>query len=69
MVLIFGKDSCPYTEAARDHYTDTGVAFEYINVKKRPDGLEQMLAYSKGKRQVPVIVDGGNVTIGFQGGT
>jgi len=24
-----------------------------------------MLAYSKGKTQVPVIVDGGKVTVGF----
>ena len=67
MVLIFGKDTCPYTEAAREHYEAKGVPFEYINVKKRPEGLEQMLAYSKGKRQVPVIVEAGNVTIGFGG--
>jgi glutaredoxin 3 len=67
MVLIFGKDTCPYTEAAREHYESEGVAFEYINVKKRPDGLEQMLAYTNGKRQVPVIVDGKSVTIGFGG--
>lgn len=69
MVLIFGKDTCPYTEAARDHYAGKGVAFDYVNVKKRPDGLQQMLAYSKGRRDVPVIVDGGDVTIGFAGGT
>jgi glutaredoxin len=69
MVTIFGKDACPYTQAARDHYESKGLPFEYINVKKRPDGLEQMLAYSKGRRQVPVIVEGGNVTIGFEGGT
>lgn len=69
MIRIFGKDACPYTQAARDHYLAEGVPFEYINVKKRPDGLEQMLAYSQGKRQVPVIVDGETVTIGFDGGT
>jgi len=28
-----------------------------------------MLKYSKGKRQVPVIVEGESVTIGFDGGT
>jgi arsenate reductase-like glutaredoxin family protein len=28
-----------------------------------------MLKYSKGVRKVPVIVDQGNVTIGFNGGT
>jgi len=28
-----------------------------------------MLEFSKGRREVPVIVDGGNVMIGFAGGT
>jgi len=67
MVLIFGKDSCPYTLAARDHYRDEGVAFEYRNVKKDPAALTRMLQFSGGRRDVPVIVDGDRVTIGFGG--
>ncbi len=41
--------------------------FEYVNVKKDPKGLEDMLGYSKGRRDVPVIVQDGKVTIGFGG--
>lgn len=41
--------------------------FEYINVKKNPVDLQRMLAYSGGRRAVPVIVDGDQVTIGFGG--
>jgi glutaredoxin 3 len=68
MVLIFGKDTCPYTRDARDHYTKRGVPVDYRNVKKSPADLERMLEYSHGKRQVPVIVEAGNkVTIGFGG--
>ena len=66
-VLIYGKDSCPYTLAARDDYQDRGVPFRYINVKKNPAELEQMLALTKGQRRVPVIVEQGKVTIGFGG--
>ena len=69
MVIIFGKDSCPYTMAARDDYTARGSAFEYVNVKKNPARLSEMLKYSGGRRAVPVIVDAGVVTIGFEGGT
>jgi glutaredoxin len=43
------------------------VAFEYINVKKNPAALERMLGFSQGRRAVPVIVDNGEVTIGFGG--
>jgi glutaredoxin len=43
------------------------VAFEYVDVKGSPEGLKEMLRWSKGKRDVPVIVDGDKVTIGFGG--
>ena len=66
-VVIYGKDACPYTQAARDDYARRGLAAEYINVKKDPAALERMLEYSKGRRLVPVIVEGGRVTIGFGG--
>ena len=67
MVQIFGKDACPYTQAARDHYASLGAPFEYFNVKKNAAELERMLAFSRGKREVPVIVEGDTVTIGFGG--
>jgi glutaredoxin 3 len=67
MVLIFGKDGCPYTEAAIEDHKRRGVQAQYINVKKAAVELERMLVYSQGKRRVPVIVDGEKVTIGFGG--
>jgi hypothetical protein len=38
-----------------------------MDVLKDPAALEQMLEYSGGKRKVPVIVQGREVTIGFEG--
>ena len=67
MVLIFGKDTCPYTQNAREHYGAAKVPVEYVNVKKDPADLARMLTYSQGARRVPVIVDEGKVTIGFGG--
>lgn len=67
MVEIFGKDTCPYTQAALDDYRKRQVPFQYVNVKKSAADLDRMLGYSKGQRRVPVIVDDGNVTIGFGG--
>lgn len=40
---------------------------EYRNVKVNPKDLEEMLQLSQGERRVPVIVDGGKVTIGWMG--
>ena len=67
VVRIFGKDTCPYTQAARDHYLGLAIPFEYVNVRKNPAALERMLALSHGRREVPVIVEDGKVTIGFGG--
>ena len=67
MVTIFGKDACPYTQAAIDDHRRRDVPFAYVNVKKDPAQLERMLLYTKGQRRVPVIVDGDQVTIGFGG--
>ncbi len=67
MVTIFGKDTCPYTRAARDDYAQRGIDVEYVNVKSSADGMARMLRHTGGRRDVPVIVDGDQVTIGFGG--
>ncbi len=67
MVTIFGKDSCPYTQAAIEDHERRGIEFEYVNVKKNAGELQRMLVFSRGQRRVPVIVEGERVTIGFGG--
>ena len=68
-VLIFGKDAWPYTRAAREAYAKQNKKVEYLNVTSDPDHLDRMLKHSKGARKVPVIVEAGEVMIGFDGGT
>lgn len=40
---------------------------DYRNVKKSASDLDEMLGHSAGARRVPVIVEGGKVTVGFGG--
>ena len=68
-ILIFGKDTWPYTTAAREAYKKKGGGFQYINVIGDTEKMNAMLKYTKGTRKVPVIVEFGKVTIGFDGGT
>jgi len=65
-VEIFGKDTWPYTIAAREDYAKRKVPFVYINVKNDKQELERMIALSGG-RQVPVILEAGKVSVGFGG--
>jgi glutaredoxin 3 len=66
-VMIYGKDGCPYTGAARADYGKRGYVVQYFNVKLDSERLKEMLGYSKGQRKVPTIVEDGRVTIGFGG--
>ena len=66
-VVIYGKDACPYTQAAIEDCQERAVPFRYVNVKKDKAELERMLALTHGRRHVPVIVEGGRITIGFGG--
>jgi glutaredoxin 3 len=66
-VLIYGKDGCPYTAAAIEDYQTRKLPYRYIDVKKNRAELENMLGLTDGRRQVPVIVEAGKVTIGFGG--
>ena len=40
---------------------------EYFNVKKNAADLQRMLDYTRGGRNVPVIVEDEKVTIGYGG--
>lgn len=66
-VVIYGKDGCPYTAAAVEDYQARDVPVRYVNVKKDRAELDKMLALTGGRRQVPVIVEAGQVTVGFGG--
>ncbi len=68
-ILIFGKDTWPYTNQAREAFAKQGREVEYYDVRQDADKMDSMLKYSDGTRKVPVIVDQDNVTIGFNGGT
>ena len=63
-VIIFGTGSWPYTSKAREAFGDKAVFFD---VGADPKKLNEMLSLSGGRRQVPVIVEGDKVTVGFGG--
>ena len=63
-IIIYGTDTCPFCIQARAAYGDRAV---FINVDADPEKLKEMLALSGGKRQVPVIVEGDKVSVGFAG--
>ena len=66
-ILIFGKNTWPFTTEAREAHKKAGKKFEYVDIYSSTAKLDTMLKYSKGVRKVPVIVDAGKVTVGWKG--
>ena len=52
--------------AAREDFAKSATV-EYFDVKASKDYFDKMMKYSPGNRQVPVIVEGEKVTIGYGG--
>jgi glutaredoxin 3 len=66
-VTIFTKPGCPYCTAAKDDLQKRGRRYTEHNVKSDSAALRRMLELNGGRRQVPTIVDGERVTVGFHG--
>lgn len=67
-VTMYTKPGCPYCAAAKDHYNGEKIAFDEINVIDNPTAQEDLLKLSDGQKIVPVIVDKGEVKLGWGGG-
>jgi glutaredoxin len=67
-VTIYTKVGCPYCAAAKKHYEDQRIAYKEIDVHSVSGAQAELLKLTKGQRIVPVIMDNGELKIGFGGG-
>jgi glutaredoxin 3 len=67
-VVMYTKPGCPYCAAAKDHYNGKGIDFDEINVIGDDQAQKKVLELSGGKKIVPIVIDHGKVTIGWNGG-
>jgi len=63
-IVIYGKEGCPFTDKALSAY---GKSASYIDVGEDSGQFQIMLKLTNGVRQVPVIVEGERITIGYGG--
>jgi len=66
-VKIYTKEGCPYCANAIKLLKERGVDFEEINLTREKDRIGEIISLTGG-RKVPVLVEDGNVEVGFQGG-
>ena len=67
--LVYVKSGCPYCQAQREALRARGVEWREIDVGARPEVIPELLKLTRGRRVVPVIVEGGRIEIAPAGGT
>ena len=68
-VLLYTRTGCPHSDAKRAELAARGVAVREVNVSTRPDAIPELLKLTRGRRIVPVIVEGATIAIAPDGGT
>lgn len=67
-IVIYTHPDCSFSAAAKMEYRRSRTAYTEIDVSKQPDQIPALVALTNGERITPVIVQDGNVTIGYKGG-
>tara|TARA_Y100000588_G_scaffold101928_1_gene110833 strand:- start:2419 stop:2640 length:222 start_codon:yes stop_codon:yes gene_type:complete len=66
--IIYTHPDCAYSSAAKMDYRKRKVEYTEIDLGKQTDQIPALLELTDGERITPVIVENGEVTIGFKGG-
>ena len=68
-VIIYTHPDCAFSGAAKMDYRKRNVPYTEVDVSKEKDKIADLLKLTDGERLTPVIVENGQTTIGFKGGT
>ena len=67
-IVVYTHPDCAFSAAAKMDYRKRNLEFLEVDVSQQPDKIAELMQLTDGERLTPVIVENGNVTIGFKGG-
>ena len=68
-VTLYTHPDCAFSAAAKMEYRRRNIEYHEIDVSRDRDKIPDLLKLTGGERLTPVILDNGQVIIGFKGGT
>jgi glutaredoxin len=68
-VVLYVKRGCAHCDAKRAELLDRGVALREIDVGARPEVIPELLKLTRGRRVVPVVVEGVRIDVAPEGGS
>ena len=67
-ILLYTHPDCAFSAAAKMDFRQRKIAYVEIDVSKQTDKVPELEQLTGGQRLTPVIVENGQVTVGFKGG-
>jgi glutaredoxin len=68
-VTFYSAGGCPHCDAARARLAASGTAYTEVDVRRHPEAVPELLKLTKGRRIVPVLVEGARISIAPDGGS
>lgn len=68
-VTLYVKTGCPHCDRQREALIARGTRFTEIDVARHPEAVPELLKLTKGRRVVPVVVEGARIAIASEGGS
>ena len=68
-VTLYVTAGCPHCARKRAEFGARGVAVREIDVSTRPEAIPELLKLTRGRRIVPVSVEGTRIDIAPEGGS
>jgi len=66
---LYATKDCPFSRAVRERLIAAGTRFTEIDVIEHPEVLPELLKVTRGRRIVPVLIDGVRIEIAADGGS
>ena len=67
--ILYTHPDCAFSAAAKMDYRKRKLDFVEIDVSKQKDKIPELEQLTGGERLTPVMIENGNVIIGFKGNT
>ncbi len=66
-IVVYTHPDCGFSTAVKIDYGNRGIEFREIDISVTPEAIPELERLTGGERTTPVIVQGAEVTIGFNG--
>lgn len=66
-IVLYTHPDCSFSDALKDELSQAGTEFQEIDLARNPEKWTELEELTGGERITPVLVENGNVAVGFHG--